>query len=217
MLLMTPAIPTVSSGRPQFLPLIEAPPETVRSTSVKYRGGPAMHRRHIQLRVSTRERTKCAASLCIKHKRTCSSLPCWLRQKCTTQGNSMHRRAYSASRKAPVMQVKANLPKRKPAAALTVSPADYTDRASPRGCIGAPTCRRENGSPLLVPKVGAANAYTPAPERSPPATSAEDSAGSHRCCRSADLADSRATRQTRRYQARRIFGPSQEWCVLSNG
>src|SRR6516165_10012578 len=38
MLLTTPAIPTVSSGRPQFLPLIETPPDTVRSMSVKSHG-----------------------------------------------------------------------------------------------------------------------------------------------------------------------------------
>src|SRR5262249_49477468 len=48
----------------------------------------------------------------------------------------------SASRKAPVMQAKANFPKTKPAAALTVSPADCTDRALSQGCTGAPTRRR---------------------------------------------------------------------------
>ena len=35
---MMPATPIVSSALPQFLPLIETPPETVRSTSVKSHG-----------------------------------------------------------------------------------------------------------------------------------------------------------------------------------
>src|SRR5262245_29005025 len=125
--------------------------------------------------------------------------------------------SYSASRKAPVMQVKANLPKRKPAAALTVSPRRlHGPGFAPRLHWSAHVSTGEWFTSACS-QSWSCSAYTSAPERYPPATSAEDSAGSHRCCRSADLADSRATRQTRRYQARRIFGPSQEWCVLSNG
>src|SRR5215471_11154931 len=41
-------------------------------------------------------------------------------------------------------------------------------------------------------------------------------ASSPRCWWSADLADSRALRQAAPYQAQRIFGPSQEWRILSN-
>src|SRR6516165_8217575 len=128
----------------------------------------------------------------------------------------MHRRAYSASRKAPVMQAKANRLKRKPAAALTSLPQTARTGLRPKAAL-APTCRRESGSRLLVRKVGAANGYTFAPERYSPATFAGDTACSHHCCRSAGLADSRTSRQTSRYQAQRVSEPNQEWRVLSNG
>src|SRR5215470_17376985 len=119
----------------------------------------------------------------------------------------MHRRAYSDSCKARVMQAKANHPK------------DEDWRTARLGFVlrWSATRRRESGLPLLVRKGGAADACTFGRERYAPATSAGDTASSHRCCRSADLADSRAPRQAARYQARRIFGPGQEWRVLSNG
>src|SRR5215469_14103340 len=127
----------------------------------------------------------------------------------------MHRRAYSASCKARVMRAKANLSKEIRAAALIVSWRTAPGHAS--SCVGVPTRRRKSGLPLLERKREAANACTFGPERYAPASSIGDTACSHRCCRSADLADSRALRQAARYQAQRIFGPSQERRVLSNG
>src|SRR5690242_3655641 len=63
----------------------------------------------------------------------------------------MHRRAYSASCKARVMQAKANPPKEKARGGPDRLNGGLHDWAS--SCVGAPTRRRESGLPLLVRKV----------------------------------------------------------------